>query len=441
MAGKKSLFAILSVLCVVTLSACKHSKGESKGEKEGSGLTAAPTTETAVPKDSTDARVNPEPTVTPAPVVNVQLPKPETDYVSEEMFQNALLNEGDLTRLAAVMKKAETGEEITVAVIGGSITQGSLASTQDKCYASIFFRWWQSAFPNTKINCINDGIGATTSYLGVHRIDKDLLPYKPDVVVVEFSVNDANTLFYKETYEDLIRRIMKEDNNPVVIPLFMTMEDGTSAATQHLMVGFTYNLPRISYGNAILKEISNNAFTWGDISPDDIHPNDKGHAIVGEILWKYLNNVYAKLDTISDEVSPLTTEPIFQEAYIDATILDSSNITPVSYGSFENAKVFDRFPNDWKTTGGDQGIVFEVEAQNIGIMYYRTVDGLSGQFDVYVDGEKATMLNANFKGGWGNYAETVEVYRSEEKKQHRIEIKKAADSSGDVFSILGLLIS
>jgi hypothetical protein len=50
-------------------------------------------------------------------------------------------------------------------------------------------------------------------------------------------------------------------------------------------------------------------------------------------------------------------------------------------------------------------------------------------------------LDANFKGGWGNFAETVEVYRSAEKKKHKIEIRKAEDSSGDAFSLLGLLIS
>lgn len=441
MRGKMRLLILLSVLSTFAFVACKDNREEAMGDNNSAKITETPATDAVAPtqeagKDN-EAKVSPEPSVP----INVDLPAPETEYVSKEMYEDALLNEGDLSRLAAVMKKAANGEEVTVAVIGGSITQGSLASSQESCYASIFYRWWQNAFPNAKINFVNDGIGATTSYLAVHRIDKDLLPHKPDVVVVEFSVNDSNSLLYKETYEDLLRRIMKEDNNPAVIPLFMTMEDGTSAATQHLLVCFNYNLPRISYGYAVLNEITKGAFTWRDVSPDNIHPNDKGHAMVGEILWKYLNGVYAKLDTITDEVTPVTTQPLFTETYIDATILDSSNITPVSYGSFEEARVFDRFPNDWKTTSGDDAIVFETEAQNIGIMYYKTVDGLSGQFDVYVDGEKVSMLNANFIGGWGNYAETVEVYRSKEKRLHRIEIKKNKESSGDVFSVLGLLIS
>jgi lysophospholipase L1-like esterase len=417
---------------------------------QGTGKNAALSTSTPsqTPDDKAAQPTTDASTLTPAATVDViaptltpdQLPKAPTSYLSDEMYQNADLNDGDLARLAAVMKKARDGEEITVGVIGGSITQGSLA-TANNGYGNTFYKWWTEAFPDTKVNFINAGLGGTTSYLGVHRVDKDLLIYNPDVVVVEFSVNDSDSLFYKETYEDLVRRILKQTNNPAVIQLFMTQEDGTSAQAVHLHVGFWYNLPRLSYREMILPEIEKGTFTWKDISPDNIHPNDKGHAMAGEILWNYLNSVYAKLDTISEEVTPLDKAPQFSEAYIDATILDSSNLSPTSLGSFTAAKVYERFPNDWTTQTGSETITFETEAQNIGIMYLKTTDGLSGQFDVSVDGTKVWTLDADFSGGWGNYPDTVEVYKSKDKVKHTIEIKKSSSSTGDVFTILGLLIS
>lgn len=436
---KKIRLLILFICCSLLMFGCTKSNSNTTDNEDTVSAEPTQAAPTALVTDA-PAQVTTAVEPTEAPL-SVELPQPDTNYVTDDMYKNAMLNEGNLARLAAVMKKARNGEEITVAVIGGSITQGSLASNPDNCYASRFFKWWSTTFPDTKINFVNAGIGGTTSYLGVHRADKDLLSGKPDVVVVEFSVNDSNTIFYKETYEDLIRKILKQENMPAVIQLMMTMEDGTSAQTQHLLVGFKYNLPRISYGSMVLKEINNKTFTWDDISPDNIHPNDRGHAMAGEILWRYLNSVYAKLDTITEEPAPIDVEPYFTEAYIDATILDSSNIEPTSYGSFEKASVNDRFPNDWKTTTGKDSIVFETEAQNIGIMFLKTVDGKSGQFDVYIDGVFAMKLDANFKGGWGNYQETTEVYRSEEKKMHKIEIKKTDDSTGDIFVVLGLLIS
>lgn len=435
------LFIVLAG-CVFVTAACSNKKNADIQENpvlSNTEVTEAAPTEVPVAKATpTPAAVDVPaalPTLTPD-----QLPKAPTDYVSDEMYQEADLNDGELARLAAVMRKAKSGEEITVAVIGGSITQGSLASGNNG-YGNTYYEWWTKIFPDTKVNFINAGLGGTTSYLGVHRMDKDLLAYNPDVVVVEFSVNDQDSMFYKETYEDLIRRILKQPNNPAVIQLFMTQENGTSAQAVHLHVGFWNNLPRLSYREMVLSEIEKGTFTWKDISPDNIHPNDKGHAMVGEILWRYLNSVYAKLDTITEEVTPLDKAPQFSEAYIDATILDSTNITPTSLGSFAAMKVYDRFPNSWTTTSGTDSIVFETEAQNIGIMYLKTTDGRSGQFEVYVDGAKVWTLDADFTGGWGNYPDTVEVYKSKDKIKHTIEIRKSPESTGDVFTILGLLIS
>ncbi len=427
---KKARIALMVIICLLFIGGCTN-RNRSKVE-ELTPDTPAPTTEpTAEP--TTEPSL---PTLTPD-----LLPKANTDYVTEEMYKNAVMADGNLARLAKAMNKAKAGEEVTVAVIGGSITQGSSASNVENSYANHFYQWWKAAFPNTEINFVNAGVGGTTSYLGVHRADTDLLVHEPDVVIVEFSVNDSNTLFFKETYEDLVRKILKADNSPAVLLLYTTMEDGTSAQMNGLMVGFSYDLARISYREMVLKEIEKGSFTWKDISPDNIHPNDRGHALIGEVLWGYLNSVYANLDNLSDEIEPLTTEPFFSEAYIDATILDNTSIQPILMGSFEKASVNDRFKNNWKTTSGDASIIFETEAQNIGIMFLKTVDGKSGQFDVYVDDVFCQTLNADFKGGWGNYQETIEVYRSKQKQLHKIEIRKNPNSTGDVFSILGLLIS
>ena len=365
-------------------------------------------------------------------------------YLTEEMYERATAYpEGDLSRIAAAMRKAKAGEKVTVGVIGGSITQGSSSSGQSKSYAAYLKKWWEDTFPDSEIEFINAGVGATDSYLGVHRVGEDLLAYEPDFVVVEFSVNDSNSLFHKKSYDNLLRRILKEDYAPAVLLLFMTMENGASAQENDAGIGFQYALPMISYKNAVLEEIADGNFTWKDISPDNIHPNDRGHAIVGELLSVYLSDVYTRLDTIELEVEPFDKPVITKEVYQDATILSNRDIEPEDWGSFIKQDVNNRFPGNWNTLTGEEGIVFTVEAANIGIMYQKTTDGLSGQFEVYVDGEYAMTLDADFKGGWGNYGESTEVFVSQDQeiKEHRIEIKKKEGSTGDAFIILGLLIS
>ena len=369
------------------------------------------------------------------------LPHIDTNLVTELMQTNGIMAEGNLSRLASVMRRARDGDAITIGIIGGSITQGSAATSPDKSYANLLHQWWVEAFPNTDVNYINAGIGATNSYLAVHRVDRDLLAGKPDVVVIEFSVNDSDTTFFRNTYDDLVRKILKADNNPAVLLLFTTMENGTSAQTQHLYVGFHYDLPRISYRQVVLNEIDEGRLAWKDISPDNIHPNNKGHAIIGELMWNFFNSVYLRMDNIDDETESIIKEPLSSEAYANASIMDNKMIEPIQMGSFKKDNIFDRFNNNWITDSGEESIVFEATAKNIGIMYYKTTNGTGGQYEVYVDGEYCETLDADFSGGWGNYAETVEVYSSEEAKARTIEIKKSETSTGDFFGILGLLIS
>ena len=361
----------------------------------------------AAPKEQKDpGGSQPEvPEATPAPV-----PLP-SDYVTEEMYERAVaFREGDLTRLAAVMRRARAGEDITVGVIGGSITEGYSASNRaETSYACHMRNWWQERFPDSKVEYVNAGIGGTSSYLGVHRVQEDLLEQKPDFVIVEFSVNDGNNQFFKISYDNLLRRILLDENEPALLLLFTTQENGTSAQVNDALLGFGYGLPMISYGNAVLPSIEAGEFAWKDISPDNVHPNDRGHAVIGELLYRYLNDVYARLEEIPEEVTPFTAKAQTKERYLKGRVLDASCLSPAEVGSFTEQVENWYFPykNYWHTKGGGEAIVFEIEAANIGMLYQRDVDAAFGLYDVYIDGERVRSLNGYFEDGWGNSMEAV----------------------------------
>lgn len=361
---------------------------------------------------------------------------------TDEMTKRAILNQGNRARLANVMKRAQDGEKLTVGVIGGSITQGTGASSSQENYAFRTMAWWVKSFPKAanKIEYVNAGIGATGSYIGVHRAERDLLSKQPDVVVVEFSVNDTDPALNFQSYDSLVRKILNQPNQPAVVLLFMTQDNGTSLAETHKKIGEAYDLPMISYRNAVLPEISAGTFTWQDISPDNIHPNSNGHGIAAELLWHYFNSVLADLDSIDTTDLSFTAPAVSDDRYQNAEIMGSDRITAKSAEGFAAAEVNQNFPHNWKTdTAGT--VTFETEARNIGILYQRTVDGKSGQYDVYVDGEFTKTLDGNFPNGWGNYAEAAEVFTADDSAAHEITLKMHEGSSAEGFSLLGLLIS
>lgn len=375
-----------------------------------------------------------------------EVTEPLTGYVTDELMQRAdMWGSCDDTALAAVMRKAAAGEQVTIACIGGSITQGTISNGSSdsevgfkKSYADIFFEWWEQTFPQAEFSFINAGIGATGSYIGVHRVQKDVLDYEPDLVLVEFSVNDSSSNTSKTTYDNLVRKILKDENHPAVMLLFMGQTNGASAQDVHVLVGFNYKLPMVSYANVISDMMTNDIFTDKQLSGDVTHPSALGHAVTGEILWKYLNSVYAQMDSFGEP--ELFDEPaVTREVYLDAEILDSTTLVPDDLGTFTESSKFAVFPNNWTCEDGEGNLTFTVTCRKLGLLYYCTTDGMSGQFEVYVDGERVVTLDADFSGGWGNYAEAREVYSSDEAAEHQIVIKKAEDSTGDVFTVLGVM--
>ena len=115
---------------------------------------------------------------------------------------------GDFARFEHVWTRLDRGEPARIAVIGGSITQGAGASKPDRRWGETFCAGWRRAFPNARIDFVNAGIGATGSDIGAFRLRRDVLDKKPDVVVVEFDVNDPNTRERAESYEGVVRQLL-----------------------------------------------------------------------------------------------------------------------------------------------------------------------------------------------------------------------------------------
>lgn len=362
--------------------------------------------------------------------------------VTDKMYNRALLSEGNTDRLAAAMEKAKSGEKITVAAIGGSITQGTAASNSSGCYASLFFKWWQDKFPECGINTVNAGIGGTDSYLGVHRADDQLLSYEPDVVVIEFSVNDTDAVMNKYSYDSLVRKVLSAENNPAVILLFTTQENGTSLQDVHKEIGAAYGLPMISYREAVYPEVEAGTINWKDISPDNIHPNDVGHGIIGQLLSRYLDGVYAS-DTAAaaKNVTAFDAEGYTRDYYKNADLLNASELE-CELDGFEVGQnsVYTQFPENWITSGGGT-MKFETECQNLGILLLKTTDGKSGKYEVFVDGERKGAIDGDFSGGWGNYAYPQQVLFSTETEKHTVEIKPAEGSEDKGITILAVMVS
>jgi predicted Rdx family selenoprotein len=257
---------------------------------------------------------------------------------------------------------------------------------------------------------------------------------------VEYAVNDGDSFFYKRSYDNLVRNILQSDSAPAVMLLFMAQTNGTSAQNTQVLVGYNYGLPMVSYASCIKSMMENERYTAEQLSGDGVHPSALGHAIVGEILWRYLNQVYEQKDSLA-EPQPFDLAAVTDDRYRDADILDSASVEPDATGTFEPESASEFFPNGWVCKEGDGGLELTATFRNLGILYLATTDGKSGIYDIYVDGECVWSIDADFTGGWGNAITAKEVYTSDAAAQHTVSIRKSPDSTQDVFHLLGLMTS
>ena len=99
--------------------------------------------------------------------------------------------EGDCARLKEFIAKCRAGKDITIVSIGGSVTRGESASCFEKAYYNLIGEWVKERY-GVNVTAINAGSNGTGSVIGVERAERDVLRHKPDLVVVEFSVNDGD---------------------------------------------------------------------------------------------------------------------------------------------------------------------------------------------------------------------------------------------------------
>ena len=347
-------------------------------------------------------------------------------------FEDGMVFHGNTERIAKVLKKAERGEPITLGYLGGSITQGSLSSTPDTCYAAMTTKWWREQYPQTEITYVNGGIGGTTSQFGAARVESDILAYEPDFVVIEFSVNDDNNLFFRETYEGLVRKVYSSKTAPAVLLVHnIFYEDGRNAQDQHETVGRYYNIPCVSMKTSVYQAIAHGKIAVRDVTPDDLHPNDAGHALLANLITHFLEKV--QKEAVACVKNPLREaeelpKPMTANAYQDSVRYQVYNSTPELSGfaadTEEQQHITDIFKRGFIGTKKGDSIRFEIEGTGIAVQYRKSVKHPACVAKVVLDGDEANalVLDGNFDETWGDCLYITTVAKHIEDKIHTVEI-------------------
>lgn len=208
----------------------------------------------------------------------------------------------NFARLKRCMRRARQGRDLTLGFFGGSITQDCAATIHENCYARRVFRWWEAAFPAARFHYVNAGIGGTSSHFGTARAVSDLLMYQPDFVVVDFSVNDVENELRQETYEGVLRQLLRWPSAPAVVLLNNIYYDtGYTDQNCHNQLGDWYGLPHVSVRDIIYRRMMAGDLSRDQLTADGLHPNDLGHQLIAAEITTLLEKVRARVEEPEEE--------------------------------------------------------------------------------------------------------------------------------------------
>ena len=212
--------------------------------------------------------------------------------------------------------------QLRVAYLGGSITAASDG------WRTLTTQRLRSRLSNTNISEISAGLPGTGSDLGACRIQRDVLRHHPDLLFVEFAVNDTNTPVdrIERTMEGIVRQTWRANPNTDIVFVYTVSTPGLPdlhagrfppAAQAMERVAEHYEIPSIHFGIEVARRVTNGEIDFKNpAAPDDprtfsldgVHPSSSGHRIYAETLERALGDILAESKSRPAIPAPLHTD-------------------------------------------------------------------------------------------------------------------------------------
>ena len=303
---------------------------------------------------------------------------------------------GGLPNVAA---RAAAGGELRVAYFGGSIT----AADGWRPLATTYFR---ELLPKLSVVEISAGLPGTGSDLGACRLNYDVLRHQPDLIFVEFAVNDATARPAQivRTMEGIVLQVRRANPHTdlcfiytVSTPGLPDLEAGRFQAAARSMetVAAHYNIPSVHFGVEVARRMKTHKLLFkAPAAPDDprtftvdgVHPTPSGHQIYFEVLKRSLPALLAVQP--ARETAP--PKPLHTDNWSGASLrlidetMRHGNWTPVpSDDANLHGATKALLPPTWRTAEPGAAVEFEFTGTKLGLLGIASPD--NGQFRVTVD--------------------------------------------------------
>ena len=368
------------------------------------------------------------------------------EYTEEVWYTEALkesvVSAGNNLRLKNVIERAQKGEQITIGTVGGSITEGALASSYEECWAMRFAARFGETYGTDgggNVALVNCGVGGTPSPFGYMRYGRDILARVPesdpdgypDLAVIEYAVNDWAEPTGCRCYESMVKEILSQPNRPAVILLFSARNDGWSVQNELQKIGERYDLLMVSVRDGLYKHLDRD-FPKKSFYKDEYHPNSTGHAMMADAMMAAVADA-AAAETAETDID-LSVKPVYGTDFMglktaygdsvpDGITVERGSFDKVDKTTYSNKPVGQVCGKNFchGTSSGTDPMKITGVFRKCLIAWKAAAEDTYGTAEILVDGKvKATLKGGS--GKWGQ-SEVVLVLDGKEAAEHTVEIR------------------
>ncbi len=355
--------------------------------------------------------------------------------------------------------KLNTDKKLNVAFLGGSVTDGYGSSDQStKSWVFQVTMWLKNNYPDAKVTSSKLSIGGTGSYLADFRFDREVKQKSPDLLFVEYAIND---LYCGRSYDEVVRTseslVQKAyAENPYMDIIYVLVFDKERGETEydalraHKDVAEKYGLMCITMSEhfyAMLKETGDDYYKYFS---DGVHPNDAGYEYYASVIIDRLKaDIVPEDETVAVptelKAAVLPEENLSKEPLmLDATMIysDKIDLTNAKGWEYQRNQSFSwlgtRYRGRIYATEIGSRFEFEFEGTDLGLLYGIGPD--MGVLTCTVDGGKPVTVKATTSNT--NPSEAVIAWNLP-KGKHKVvfELTGATPNGKSNFEIGAILLS
>ncbi|HII06856.1 MAG TPA: SGNH/GDSL hydrolase family protein [Methanotrichaceae archaeon] len=194
----------------------------------------------------------------------------------------------------------EAGVAVRIVAFGDSITAGFAVR---KGFDHFWMRLLRQRYPKADVTLTNEGVCGDTSFDGLSRLDWSVIAHRPDLVTVNFGINDMYMGFRLEEFKsnliEITERVIEGSGcgsasgpeilllsseplttprfDRIVLSYYQVLED----VAEEMGVGF------VDVCGAWMRKVDDGVPLNSLILPGLDHPNEAGYKIIAEELMRF----------------------------------------------------------------------------------------------------------------------------------------------------------